>query len=280
MNVVWRCLGRVVPGVLLLVSSALAFGPGEDRTGPRSPVPALSVGEELEYRVSYSFFHVGTIRFTVTDRFEREGRTVYHVRTIIDSNPSLSWLTDLHIRFYGEIDEEAFSYWWIGDDSSNTGINYRKIAFDYPNKRMYFTKGRLLASGERAQTSIDTLPVSGRAQDGLSLFFYAREHLHQKAEERVPTFVENKEVSTYINFLNERTDNDIDAVDYPVDVIHLEGRADFVGVFGLTGGFEGWFSNDDARIPVTARMKVILGSIKVELSKWKRGEWTPPRVPK
>jgi hypothetical protein len=70
---------------------------------------------------------------------------------------------------------------------------------------------------------------------------------------------------------------DIDAVDYPVDVVRFDGRADFVGVFGLTGGFEGWFSNDDASIPITARMKVILGSIKVELTKWKRGNWAPPK---
>jgi hypothetical protein len=30
--------------------------------------PMLYLGEELEYRVSYSFFTVGTIRFKVTDR--------------------------------------------------------------------------------------------------------------------------------------------------------------------------------------------------------------------
>jgi hypothetical protein len=57
----------------------------------------------------------------------------------------------------------------------------------------------------------------------------------------------------------------------------LEGRADFVGVFGLTGSFNGMFSNDIAGIPITARLKVILGSIRVELKRWNRGYWMPPK---
>jgi hypothetical protein len=280
MNSVIRSLAGTVACLSVCVAVGLSAVHGGEQLKTTGRPPALFLGEELEYKVSYSFFSIGTIRFKVTDRFERNGRTVYKAQTIIDSNPSLSWLTELHIRFYTEIDQDGFSYWWVADDSSSRGIDYRMFQFDYPNKRMFFSKGRLLSSGERAQVSVDTVAVSGPAEDGLALFYYARERVHQKAEEHVPTFIDNKEVSTYINFLNERTDTDISAVDYDIDVIHFDGRADFVGVFGLTGGFEGWFSNDDARVPITARMKVILGSIKVELAKWKRGDWAPPKYEK
>jgi hypothetical protein len=95
---------------------------------------------------------------------------------------------------------------------------------------------------------------------------------------KISTFVDTNEVIANINFGVEHLEENIDAVDYPVDVIKLEGRADFVGVFGLTGGFEGVFTNDAASIPITARMKVILGSVKVELKSWKRGNWIPPKV--
>jgi hypothetical protein len=73
-------------------------------------------------------------------------------------------------------------------------------------------------------------------------------------------------------------EEEVDAIKYPVDVVHFEGEAGFVGIFGLTGGFEGWFSNDAAQVPILARMKVILGSVKIELIKWKRAGWTPPRA--
>jgi hypothetical protein len=60
--------------------------------------------------------------------------------------------------------------------------------------------------------------------------------------------------------------------------VGFDGRADFVGIFGLTGGFEGWFSNDEARVPIMAKMKVLIGSVTIELMRWNRPGWTPPRA--
>ena len=54
------------------------------------------------------------------------------------------------------------------------------------------------------------------------------------------------------------------------------GRANFVGPVGMTGAFELWVSNDDALVPIAARFKVRIGSVKAELVKWKRGDWSPP----
>ena len=239
--------------------------------------PMFEVGEELEYKVSYSFFNIGKIVFRVLDKAERDGRTVYRAQTLIDSNPSLSWLVDLHIRFYGGMDEEGFSYNWIGDDSTKKQVDFRRMNFDYGQSRMFFEKGKKLPSGERRTESIDTIVIHGRCQDGMSLFFYARMNVRQKKQEQVRTFIENKEVMTFINFMNDRSSMEIDAVEYPVEVNHFDGRADFVGVFGLTGGFQGWFSNDGARIPIVARMKVFLGSVKAELVRWTRQGWQPPK---
>lgn len=246
-------------------------------TVPRFRSAMLQVGEELEYKVSYSFFTVGTIRIQVKNKEQRNGRTVYKADAIIDSNPSLDWLVELHIRFTTEMDEEVFSYSWVGDDSSKKEINFRRFNFEYDQNRLVYEKGKKLPTGERKVESIDTVKVTEKCQDGFSLFFYAREHVLEKTQVNVPTFIENKQVSTLINFMNKRTDMDIDAVDYPVDVIAFDGKADYVGVFGMTGGFRGWFSNDEARVPIVARMNVILGSIKIQLMKWNRPGWQPPK---
>jgi hypothetical protein len=195
----------------------------------------------------------------------------------MDSNPSLSWLVDLHVRFYSEIDQDAFSYGWINEDSTSKSISYRKMRFDYENSKMYYEWEKKIPSGEFELKGADTVAITKNCQDGLSLFFYAREHAHQNMQVKIPTFIDTNEVTTNISFGVERSEEEIDAIDYPVDVVKLEGRADFVGVFGLTGAFEGMFSNDIAGIPITARLKVILGSIRVELRKWNRGDWMPPR---
>ncbi|MEE8115035.1 MAG: DUF3108 domain-containing protein, partial [Nitrososphaerales archaeon] len=81
----------------------------------------------------------------------------------------------------------------------------------------------------------------------------------------------------FIDSKKKRSTVETDFVDYPVDVIGFEGRAEFVGIFGMTGDFEGWFSTDEARVPILAKMKVIIGSVTLELMQWKRLGWKPPR---
>ncbi len=252
-----------------------------EQRGPELPVPVkakmLQVGEELEYEVSYSFFSLGTIRIQVIDKEVRNGRAIYKSLALIDSNPSLSWLVDLHIRFYSEMDEGVFSYSWISDDSTKKEINFRRFTFDYENNRALLDRGKKLPSGERRVEGADTIAITEQGQDGLSLFFYARENVRQKKQVRVPTLVEKKQEYTHINFINSRTSVEIDAVKYPVEVVEFDGKAEYVGVFGLTGGFRGWFSNDEASVPILARMNVILGSIRIELAKWNRVGWQPPQ---
>ena len=237
----------------------------------------LFVGEELEYKVSYSWFNIGTIRTQVIGSEQRNGKTIYRTRALINSNPSLSWLVDLHIQFYSELDEGVYSHFWASDDSSKKEINFRRFRFDYENGKAYLEQGKKLPADERKVESVDTVAITERCQDGLSLFYYSREHVHDSNQDRIPTLIDNKEVYTYINFTNKRTDADIDGVDYPVDVVAFDGKADYVGIFGLTGGFRGWFSNDDAQVPILARMNVILGSIKIQLMRWNRPGWQPPK---
>lgn len=240
----------------------------------------LQVGEELEYSVHYSFFNIGTIHFKVTHKEERNGRTIYHAYAFMDSNPSLSWLVDLHIRFYSEMDEDAYTYQWLSEDSTSKITTYRKMRFDYDTHTMHYEWGNKLKTSEYRKEGERTITISNNCQDGLSLFYYARQHACEKRQSKIPTFIDTNEVTTNINFGVEQDEVDIDAVDYPIDVMKLDGRANFVGVFGLTGGFEGVFSKDAAGIPITARMKVILGSVKVELKNWKRDNWIPPKAGK
>jgi hypothetical protein len=237
----------------------------------------LQVGEEIEYSVHYSFFNIGVIRFKVTGMEVRNGRNVYFVHATIESNPSLSWLKELHVKFYSEIDEDVFSYYWLGEDSTSKGIRYTRLKFDYENHKLHYESGKKLTNGEYKPEKRNAVTISSdRCQDGLSLFFYAREYVHQYKTEHVPTYMDTLGLATDINFKNEIEKKEIDAASYPLSVIYFDGRADFTGIFGLTGGFEGWFSNDDARIPITAKLKVFLGSVRVELTKWKRNAWTPP----
>lgn len=236
----------------------------------------LVVGEELHYNVSYSFFHLGRIIIRVLDRFERDGTVVYKAAAIIDSAPGLPFV-NMHIRFYGEFDRDLYSYSWVAEDSSSGGTSIRKLEFQYDSARVLFTTGKRTTEGVFTTEKTDTVKITAKCQDGLSLFFYARKHAGEHGELNVATVIEKQQVNTFFNLKHEIDDEEIDSVRYPIEVVEFEGRADFVGIFGLTGGFRGRFSNDGASVPIVARMNVILGSIKVTLDQWKRPGWIPPR---
>ncbi|MBI2619909.1 MAG: DUF3108 domain-containing protein [Ignavibacteriales bacterium] len=236
----------------------------------------LVVGEELEYKVSYSFFHLGKIVIKVIDRQERNGRVIYRAQAIIDSAPSLPFV-DLHIRFESEFDSDLYSYMWTAEDSTKKEILVRRLVFDYDSSRVFAEKGKKNPDGSFAVEHIDTVKITDHCQDGLSLFYFARARFRQQGQMNVPTFIEKEQVNTFFNFANEQDEEEVDAIQYPVEVVLFDGRADFVGVFGLTGGFRGRFSNDSAGVPIVARMNVILGSIKVQLDRWHRPGWLAPK---
>ncbi|HED05950.1 MAG TPA: hypothetical protein ENI61_04625 [Ignavibacteria bacterium] len=96
----------------------------------------------------------------------------------------------------------------------------------------------------------------------------------------LPCFVNEKKVYTHINFYKNVVPISIDAVNYKISSVKIDGTTNFISIFGLTGHFEGWFSNDDAAIPLLAKMKVIIGNVTLELKKWNRKGWIPPEYAK
>ena len=117
-----------------------------------------------------------------------------------------------------------------------------------------------------------------RVLDGLALFFFARQFTDIKRTVKVPTLMNNSISNTNLNFHGKKESAKINAVDYPIRCLYFDGRADWEGIYGLKGYFQGWFSDDDARVPIRALMNVYVGNIDIQLVKWKRGDWQPPRA--
>jgi len=231
------------------------------------------VGEELVYEVSYLFIKLGQIKLKVKDKIPHNGGYIYKAICYVDSYPGIPFVS-LHSVYESDIDETVYSKHFVASELKNDQWKYLKYDYDYPNHRVF------LESGVQALNTIeerDTLQLETAYQDGLSLLYFARANVHYQKEVTIPTLIVRTKASTYINFLNERDEVEIDAVDYPIDVIKFEGNANFVGLYGLTGAFKGWFSADEASVPIKAKMKVFIGNVNIELQSWNRPGWTPPR---
>ena len=244
---------------------------------------SLAVGEELTYLVTYSFMELGEVRIKIRDKKEVNGKTYYSTIAYIDSYPGIPFV-NIHQTYESNVSSlpdlsadkagDYYSYFFRGVNKEAEPFTYTDYYFDYEKNKVRVKKGRF----SPAKIWTDSVgSINKFYQDGLSIFFYARMNCGQNKSVDVPCLVAEKKVFTKINFYNEINDVSIDAVDYDIECVRLDGEMDFISIFGLTGHFEGWFTNDEASIPVVAKMKVIIGNITLELVSWKRKGWQPPK---
>ncbi len=259
-------LGVAVVAFLLLTSNRSAYSQGIP------PSNVLVESEELTYNVRYFAFDLGQVRIKTLKKVANSNSLSYQTVAYIDSYKKVP-LANLHAVFESLIDTAVYSLMFLGKSRDGDSWAFGRYTFDYPAQRAYMESGKKDTIVQKR----DTLFIDSKMQDGLSLFFYARDHLYSGKKESVPAIVRERKVNTIIDFSGKRNSVTLDFIDYPVDVVGFEGTMEFTGIFGLTGDFEGWFSNDEARIPIVAKMKVILGSVTIELMEWKRTGWSPPK---
>lgn len=231
----------------------------------------LLIGEDLTYVVKYAFFKLGEVRIRVAEKTKLRGTPVYKTVAYIDSYPDLPFVS-IHQIYESYIDSAIFPLRFfakIFDEEDTTYVDYEF----YGHSKIKMKKWKYGLTKAWLDTTIN---VNKRFQDGLSILFYARMNFGKERSVNIPCFVNEKEEITTINYFTKNQPVEIDAVDYEVDCLYLDGRTDFVSVYGLTGYFEGWFSNDFYSVPIRAKMNVIIGSIILELKNWNKNLWNPP----
>ena len=232
----------------------------------------IEVGEEITYVVKYLAFEIGEIKLTVRKEQIENKDTLYNAIAYINSYEGIPFV-NLHQIYETKFDTKQISHYFKGSILSED-TTYTKYYFNKSKNDIHIIKGR-----ERTNEiwTDSTISYDRDYQDGLSLFYFARIRTGQQKKINAPVFINEKYEKTYINFYSEVEDMDIDAVDYDIACVRLDGETEFRGIFGLTGYFEGWFSNDEYAVPIVAKMQVIIGSITLELKEWKKKGWTPPR---
>lgn len=233
----------------------------------------MQPGEELEYEVSFFNIKLGKIKIVTEQITDYRGNQVYRAKSYMESYSGIPFV-DLKAFYSSWIDTTiSFSHRFEGSlklDADRWA--FQKILFNYDENLIYNEKYEDKVLIEKLTT-----PTTRKINDGLSLFFLARQYTNMKRSVKVPTLMDTKIGTTYLNFHGKKENVQIPAIKYPVKTIYFDGRADWEGVYGLSGKFEGWFSDDDARVPIRAKMNVYVGNVVIELIRWKRDGWTPPR---
>jgi hypothetical protein len=231
-------------------------------------------GEDLTYRVSYAGITLGTVRALTEPYTTFNGRNVAKVKVFINSNPNIPFVS-LHSVYQSWMDTSAtFSVNFNATTQIEDNLwEFDQYLFDYTNMNLTMETYR-----EKKLTKKREIGIKKYCNDGSSILYAARALINSKKTIKLPTVIMGDTATTVVNFRGTKQATDIDAVKYPVSTVYFDGTANWTGVYGLTGGFEGWFSDDAARVPIKAKMKVYIGSVTLELQSWKRGNWQPPKA--
>lgn len=263
--------------IVLFVAATVgvpSFGPRETTNTPG----VFFSGERLQYEVSWLFFRLGTIVVTTERVDDGSSPEKYRARIRLDSNPAIFFVS-VHNTYESIISTSPvrcvqFTAWEeLGDDTLVT--EYRIV--DTARKVDIIQWHTLSRDTVRHSTIEDVSQV----YEGASLFFLARSNLHSRDTLRAPTLVDTDLFMTDIYFNQSVVPKYFDAIDADVATKELYGNANFVekSIGGFSGAFRGWFTIDEAAIPIYAEMNLTLGTADVELEQWSRGSWNPPPAP-
>jgi hypothetical protein len=260
--------------LLALLSLGLVSLPA-DRTSSFPP-PAccskiMAEEEDLVYEVSWTFFKLGSIRLKTFRDYTAEA----HVHSY-EGVP----FVDLHSIHYTTMDSSFYSRGSRSIEKKEnvwTGMNY---VYDLPNHRLTVeaTLQKDPQSQPDSRSAKDTIHLDTiNFIDGLSIAYLPRAFVHSERSIDVPTVLYGKLGTTTFNFSGKKVTEELDALDKPVKAVELTGTTSAEGIYGMTGDFRGWFSDDSAAVPLKGKLKVLIGNVNVELIKWNRKGWNPPQ---
>lgn len=241
----------------------------------------LEVGEELNYSVYYGFIKLGEVKFKITGKNKEDKKEFFTATASIKSFDAIPMI-NINYIFESVMQyekNEVHSVKFTATEFKEKSITNIYYNFDYDNEVIKSLKE---VDGRNEQEFKIKIETEKMFQDGLSLLYSARlqsrfDNLSKVGSRfNVPVYINEKESSVKYSFNNTPTAVDIDLEDYDIRCVKVAGVADFVGVFGLTGEFAGWFSDDDYRVPVKAKFNVTIGSITLELTSFRKKNWKAP----
>ena len=233
----------------------------------------LEVGEELTYKVYYGFIKLGEVKFKISGF---DAGTKKYTATAELKNYEALPLVKINYFFEStiiNIRDSIYSYRFYSSEFKEKDINHIDYTFDYEKGIIIAKSDKNFQNEESKEIKID---ANKRFQDGLSLFYNARMHSMVNKNYIVPVYINSQESTVNYSFNMNKDVVSSDLKSYDMSAIKILGTAHFKGVFGLTGEFVGWLSDDDARVPLKAKFNVSIGSVTLELTSYKKKNWSPP----
>ncbi len=223
---------------------------------PNRPNTAFKEGEVLSYRLHYGIIDAGVAVLEVLPKIEEiNGRKLYHIVGNGKSRSSFDWLFKVRDRYETFFDKDALLPWFFIRRCDEGGyITNQDYLFNHYNKKVELGGGQ-------------TMDVPVDIQDMLSSFYYARNmdfSMAQKGDVFSISSVVDKQIWLLkIKYAGKETiDTDLGQFRCLKFVPIIQtGR-----VFKHEEDLSVWITDDMNHIPLRARAKILVGSIKMDIT--------------
>ena len=219
---------------------------------------AFGLGEVLEYDIVYGWITAGKGSFRIMpETIEIEGRACYDVRYEVRSLKSLEWIYKVRDVYLTKIDTSGI-FPWEYEQHIREGSYKRDVTtkFDQINHKAFVGK--------------DTFDIKDYVQDIASAMYYLRtfDFSEYKKGDIISLYNFYKD-STYTLDVKVHSREEIEVEAGTFKTIRIEPLVQKGGLFKNDGSIIIWLTDDERKLPVLVKSKVFIGSIGVELVKYR-----------
>ncbi len=215
---------------------------------------AFKEGEKLTFDVKYGFVTAGIATMRIPKIKRISGRNAYHVTFEVNSVPSFDWIYKVRDRYETYLDVEGLFPWRFEQHIREGGYSRDFSAFFDQRKG-------------KAKTSEGEHDIPIYVNDIVSALYLARtfDYSQMKLNDKVhlQNFYKDKVYDLDVRYLGKET---IEVSAGKFDCIIVEPLVLEGGLFKSEGNIIVWLTNDDLKIPVKVKTKVVVGSIDAELT--------------
>ena len=230
--------------------------PSHPETLPASP-KAVRPGESLKFAVNYGFINAGLAYLEVSNGKEFHGRPVLNLLARAESNRFFSGIYKVRNRIESVWDSAGhYSLRYAENRREGKHRAQNEIVFDYAAQEARYQDG-------------STFPIPPEVQDALSSFYYTRtQALPLGGSLYFDYHASRKSVPLEVKVLGR------EQVETPAGKFHcvvIEPVLKAGGIFKNSGRLVIWLTDDERRMPVLMKSKVLVGSISATLVEAKPG---------
>jgi hypothetical protein len=217
---------------------------------------AFSDGEKLVFDVKYGFVTAGIGTMEIPKIKKISGRDSYYVLFTVNTVPSFDWMFKVRDRYETYIDKEAL-FPWRFEQHIREGKYSRDFSAFFDQR-----KGK-------AKTSEGEYTIPKNVNDILSAFYVVRtmDFSKMKVNDKVnlQNFYKDKVYDLDVRYLGKET---IEVPAGKFECIVVEPLVKEGGLFKSEGSIIIYLTNDEAKMPVRVKTKVIIGSINADLTSY------------